>query len=218
MTWIKICGTTNLEDALAAVEAGADALGFIFTDSPRRITPEAAREIVANLPDSVQKIGVFVNASRERVHSIVSKVGLTGVQLHGTENEQYVEELCRGWNDAKRRRHEVRVIKAVPVRPGFENTLRALSRSLDLFLLDSGAGGTGKSFDAKIALAGLKKAPVRFIVAGGLRPENVSEAIQVLKPWGVDVASGVEKEKGKKDHFKLKAFVAAVRQADRKVI
>jgi phosphoribosylanthranilate isomerase len=217
MTWIKICGTTNLEDALASVEAGADALGFIFTDSPRRITPEAAREIVANLPDSVQKIGVFVNASRERVHNIVSRVGLTGVQLHGTENEQYVEELCRGWDDAKTRKHKVRVIKAVPVRPGFENTLRALSRSLDLFLLDSGAGGTGQSFDPKAALAGLKKTPVRFIAAGGLRPENVSEAIQVLKPWGVDVASGVEKEKGKKDHAKLKAFVSAVRQADKKV-
>jgi phosphoribosylanthranilate isomerase len=217
MTWIKICGTTNLEDALASVEAGADALGFIFTDSPRRITPEAAREIVANLPDSVQKIGVFVNASRERVHSIVSKVGLTGVQLHGTENEQYVEELCRGWDDEKARKHKVRVIKAVPVRPGFENTLRALSRSLDLFLLDSGAGGTGQSFDPKVALAGLKKTPVRFIAAGGLRPENVSEAIEVLKPWGVDVASGVEKEKGKKDHAKLKAFVTAVRQADKRI-
>lgn len=217
MTWIKICGTTNLEDALASVEAGADALGFIFTDSPRRITPEAAREIVANLPDSVQKIGVFVNASRERVHSIVAKVGLTGVQLHGTENEQYVEELCRGWNEAKTRKHQVRVIKAVPVRPGFENTLRALSRSLDLFLLDSGAGGTGQSFDPKAALAGLKKTPVRFIAAGGLRPENVSEAIEVLKPWGVDVASGVEKEKGKKDHAKVKAFIQAVRQAGKKV-
>jgi len=217
MTWIKICGTTNLEDALASVEAGADALGFIFTDSPRRITPEAAREIVANLPDSVQKIGVFVNASRERVHSIVSKVGLTGVQLHGTENEQYVEKLCRGWDDEKTRKHKVRVIKAVPVRPGFENTLRALSRSLDLFLLDSGAGGTGQSFDPKAALAGLKKTPVRFIAAGGLRPENVSEAMEILKPWGVDVASGVEKEKGKKDHAKLKAFVTAVRQADKKV-
>jgi phosphoribosylanthranilate isomerase len=217
MTWIKICGTTNLEDALAAVEAGADALGFIFTDSPRRITPEAAREIVANLPDSVQKIGVFVNASRDRVHNIVSRVGLTGVQLHGTENEEYVEELCRGWNQTKTRKHQVRVIKAVPVRPGFENTLRALSRSLDLFLLDSGAGGTGQSFDPKTALAGLKKTPVRFIAAGGLRPENVSKAIAVLNPWGVDVASGVEKEKGKKDHTKLKAFVQAVRQADKKV-
>jgi phosphoribosylanthranilate isomerase len=215
MTWIKICGTTNLEDALASVEAGADALGFIFTDSPRRITPEAAREIVANLPDSVQKIGVFMNASRERVHSIVAKVGLTGVQLHGTESEQYVEELCRGWSDAKTRKHKVRVIKAVPVRPGFENTLRTLSRSLDLFLLDSGSGGTGQSFDPKAALAGLKKSPVRFIAAGGLRPENVSEAIRVLKPWGVDVASGVEKEKGKKDHLKLKAFVKAVREADK---
>jgi len=217
MTWIKICGTTNLEDALASVEAGADALCFIFTDSPRRITPEAAREIVANLPDSVQKIGVFVNASRDRVHSIVSKVGLTCVQLHGTENEQYVDELCRDWNEAKTRKHQVRVIKAVPVRPGFENTLRALSKSLDLFLLDSGAGGTGQSFDPKAALAGLKKTPVRFIAAGGLRPENVSQTIAVLQPWGVDVASGVEKEKGKKDHSKLKAFVQAVRQADKKV-
>src|SRR3954452_16988473 len=104
MTWIKICGTTNLEDALVAVEAGADALGFIFTDSPRRITPEAAREIVANLPDSVQKIGGFVNASRQRVHDIVAKVGLTGVQLHGTENGQYIDELCHGWCEAKQTR------------------------------------------------------------------------------------------------------------------
>ena len=216
MTWIKICGTTNLEDALASIEAGADALGFICTDSPRRITPDAAREIVANLPDAVQKIGVFVNASRERVYSIVAKVGLTGVQLHGTEDGQYVEELCRGWNEGKTRKHNVRVIKAVPVRPGFENTLRVLSRSLDLFLLDSGSGGTGQRFDQNAALAGLKKAPVRFIAAGGLAPENVSETIRNLKPWGVDVASGVEKEKGKKDHSKLKAFVKAVREADKK--
>src|SRR5438477_1966251 len=175
MTWVKICGTTSLEDALASVEAGADALGFIFTDSPRRITPEAAREIVANLPDSVQKIGVFVNASRERVHSIVSKVGLTGVQLHGTENEQYVEDLCRGWDDAKTRKHKVRVIKAVPVRPGFENTLRALSRSLDLFLLDSGAGGTGQSFDPKAALAGLRRILCRSSAAGGCGRRMVLE-------------------------------------------
>src|SRR3954452_5524907 len=104
MTWIKICGTTNLEDALVAVEAGADALGFIFTDSPRRITPEAAREIVANLPDSVQKIGAFVNASRDRGHSVAAKVGLTGVQRHGTENEQYVVRLCRDWNDGNTRK------------------------------------------------------------------------------------------------------------------
>jgi phosphoribosylanthranilate isomerase len=158
-----------------------------------------------------------VNASRERVHNIVSRVGLTGVQLHGTETEQYVEELCQGWTDAKTRKHNVRVIKVVPVRPGFENTLRAFSKSLDLFLLDSGAGGTGQSFDPKAALAGLKKTPVRFIAAGGLRPDNVKETIEVLKPWGVDVASGVEKEKGKKDHSKLKAFVQAVRQADKKV-
>src|SRR5438067_11672864 len=138
------------------------------------------------------------------------------MQLHVNKNEQYVEELCRGCSYAKTRKHQVRVIKAVPVRPGFENTLRALSKSLDLFLLDSGAGGTGQSFDPKAALAGLKKTPVRFIAAGGLRPENVSQAIEVLKPWGVDVASGVEKEKGKKDHAKLKAFVKAVRDADRK--
>src|SRR5438128_1307127 len=210
MTWIKICGTTNLDDALAAVEAGADALGFIFTDSPRRITPEKAREIVANLPDSVQKVGVFVNASRERLHSVVDKVGLTGIQLHGTEDEKYLDHLYEDWAKADPpRKHKIRVIKAVTVRPGFEETLRALARKVDLFLLDSGAGGTGKTFDSKAALAGLKKAPVRFVAAGGLTPENVAEAIRVLRPFGVDVASGVEMEKGTKDPAKVRAFVSA---------
>src|SRR5215467_5143979 len=108
MPWIKICGTTNLEDALAAVEAGADAVGFIFTDSPRRITPEKARDIVANLPDSIQKIGVFVNASPQRLQNVVEKVGLTGIQLHGTEDEKYLERLYENWAKADPpRKHKI---------------------------------------------------------------------------------------------------------------
>jgi phosphoribosylanthranilate isomerase len=219
MTWIKICGTTNLEDALMAVEAGADAVGFVFYEkSPRNISLEAAREIVHKLPERVDKIGVFVNEPPERVSTVADEVGLTAVQFHGDEYQKPGDnvvnrtaffalpaiEMVREW-----RRGGVFVTFA-----GFPN--------LAGILLDSGTreqrGGTGKPFSwgeahSFVTAVGALH-PV--VIAGGLTPENVRWAIGFLKPWGVDVVSGVEARPGKKDPDRVRAFVRAVREKDRK--
>ena len=219
MTWVKICGMTNLEDALTAVEAGADAVGFVFYEkSPRNISVKAAREIVEKLPERVDKIGVFVNDPPERVSRVTDEAGLTAVQFHGDEyqrpNEYVVNrtaffclpviEIVREW-----RKGNVFVTFS-----GFPN--------LAGVLLDSGnreeRGGTGKTFawgEAYSFVSALGRLhPV--VVAGGLTAENVGWAVGFLKPWGVDVASGVEARPGKKDPEKVRAFVKAVRDADRK--
>lgn len=224
MTWIKICAMTNVTDARVAADAGADAVGLIFAASPRRVTPGQARKIVAALPATREKVGVFVNESAERITQIVQEAGLTAVQLHGDETTEFVAALRR---DIKSSR--LRLIKTVGIAPGMEGVIRGLGKcpSLDAVLLDSvvravaGAdgvvvrGGTGVSFNWKRAAAfvpGLARR-TRVIVAGGLAPETVAEAVHVLRPWGVDVCSGVEREPGKKDHAKVRAFVAAVRAA-----
>ena len=218
MTWVKICGTTSLEDARLAVEAGADALGFVFAESPRRVTAEAARAIIAGLPSQVQKVGVFVNEAAERIHAIVTEAGLTAVQLHGDESIEFARQLfpCQG------SRRSCRIFKAIPVRSGFEARAREFIRGenkVDALLLDSYAesarGGTGRTFDWRLASAAAPRLRSRLILAGGLDAMSVGEAIRLLKPWGVDVVSGVEREPGKKDPEKVRAFIAAVRQADK---
>lgn len=226
MTWIKICGTTNLEDAKTAVIAGADALGFIFADSPRRITPEKAAKIIAELPREVGKIGVFVNETPERMYELIGDLKLTGVQMQGEETTEVALKLRRL---AASRNGRLRIFKAVGVGRGMEGVLRAFAAeaSIDGVLLDSFAaraagnsdahsarGGTGKTFDWKRAqsfVPGLAKS-TRVIIAGGLSPDNVAEAIAMLSPWGVDVCSGVEKSPGVKDPAKVKAFVQAARK------
>lgn len=213
-TWIKICGTTSVADALASAAAGADALGFIFAPSPRRIAPEQAQEIAARLPANIERIGVFVNESPARIRAITSQVGLTAVQLHGRESPEFISSLF----EDKTRGGRVGIIKAVLVNSDFEKQLaRFGSRQpvADSILLDSGAG-SGLSFDWKEALSRKRGSGTRFIVAGGLTPENVGNAIRTLAPWGVDVVSGVEREPGKKDPQKLRDFVAAVRKAEQK--
>lgn len=223
MTWIKICGTTNLEDARAAVDAGADALGFIFAPSPRRIDPEAARNIGAELPPRFEKVGVFVNETAEHIREVAAYAGLTAVQLHGDESVAFARGLREGATlSADRAR--LRVFKAVAVAPGADGVLRSFAGSgaVDALLLDSaprGAdaarGGTGRSFDwgrAAVFVSGLASHPP-LILAGGLSPDNVRIALQKLHPWGVDVCSGVECQPGRKDHDRLRAFVAAVRSA-----
>ncbi len=209
MTWIKICGTTNLADALVAVEAGADALGFVFAESMRRVTPETAAEICRHVPDSVEKIGVFISETPERIKAIADQVGLTSVQLH-----QRVAIPGRG---------NVAVIPVLHM-----SDVEKLDRNLtfpepvERVLLDNGnaqkGGGTGKCFDWSRASEFLKNAGLdtryRIIVAGGLSPDNVVEAIRVFRPFGVDVVSGVEREKGRKDPDKIRAFIAAVHAAD----
>lgn len=210
-TWIKICGTTSVEDALASVEAGADALGFIFASSPRRVTPQKAQGIIRELPSSVERIGVFLNEDVEQIRKTVMEVDLTGIQLHG--NEIVSEVFSKLPED---RRNSLRIVKSIKANDGFEKNLDSAVAALepvDAWLFDPGAG-SGKTFDWKSARARLGDRQGRFILAGGLSAQNVEEAIKIFIPWGVDVVSGVEKEPGRKDHEKLKAFVAAVRKAD----
>jgi len=227
MTWIKICGTTNLEDAQTAVSAGADALGFIFADSPRRITPEKAAEIIAELPPEVAKVGVFVNESAQRMHELICDLRLTAVQLQGDETADIARDLRRLTSD---RNGRLRIFQAVGVGRGMDGALRAFAGAteIDGVLLDSFAaraaghaddrsarGGTGKAFDWKRAqsfVPGLAKS-TRVIIAGGLSPANVAEAIAMLSPWGVDVCTGVEKSPGVKDPEKVREFIESARAA-----
>jgi phosphoribosylanthranilate isomerase len=217
VTWIKICGTTNMEDALVAAEAGADALGFIFAESPRRIAPERAREIVAKLPAKIEKVGVFVNPSLEYVREVAQQTGITRIQLQGDEDEAFVRAVGESLP-------LLRLTKTIQANEHLRESLQALNGSslMDSILLDSGTavqrGGTGKVFDwqaakGAIAQSGLK---LHLIIAGGLNPENVGEALKLFRPWGVDVVSGVESRPGKKDADKTKNFVSAVRAAEEK--
>ena len=211
-TWIKICGTTCVEDALKSIEAGADALGFIFAPSKRRIKPEQARAIIRELPRGVERIGVFLNAGAEQIARIVGEVELTGIQMHGEGDlpAQVYNYL------PVHRRDGMRKMKTVIVRSGFENWMdycAAVPGTVDTWLFDSGAG-SGQVFDWQAARAQLGARGGQFVIAGGLTPENVGEAMRMFQPWGVDVVTGVEREPGRKDPEKLRAFVAAVRKAE----
>jgi phosphoribosylanthranilate isomerase len=216
MTWIKICGTTNLEDALTAVDAGADAVGFVFYEkSPRNISVAAAREIVRELPERIEKIGVFVNQREDSICSVIDGAGITGVQMHGDKEDPRVADLV-----IERRRH-IKVLAAVSMNHPHPQGQAMMwhPQSVQAFLLDSGTsskhGGSGQVFDWAAAVPVLDdiKRLGRVVAAGGLTPENVRDAIGILKPWGVDVVSGVEASPGKKDPEKVRAFVRAVRDA-----
>ncbi|MBI2678904.1 MAG: phosphoribosylanthranilate isomerase [Candidatus Koribacter versatilis] len=227
--WVKICGTTNVDDAETAIACGANALGFIFAPGPRRIAPLDARNIVARLPATLQRIGVFVNEKAERVRDIVSRAGMTGVQLHGDESPEYVQELFRNERSSERseraaRRRETRVFKAIRMDEHAAEKIGKFAAAGDLvdaFLLESpGAlrGGSGKTFDWESAATLLRQfegdPKLRFIVAGGLRPGNVQDALRKLRPWGVDVASGVEKQPGIKDPDAVRDFIDKVREVE----
>jgi phosphoribosylanthranilate isomerase len=226
MTWIKICGITNLEDGLAAVEAGADAVGFVFyKKSPRYVDAEAVRGIVPKLPNNVEKIGVFVDETWENIQATAARAGLTGIQIHadGLRNEdtkpgarpfavkRYLALRVLDFLDGRRRLDSL----AVSVKTTTEPDISAV-------FLDSGTtqqpGGTGRAFDwerAKHVADAVKLAGFHLVVAGGLTPDNVTEAIRILEPWGVDVSSGVEASPGKKDPEKIRAFITAVRQIEK---
>jgi len=198
---IKICGITNLEDALLAAELGADALGFIFhVQSPRKVDAEAARAIIAQLPPFVAAVGVFVDEDTAVVRELSANVGLDWVQLHGQESPDYCRSLGR------------KVIKAFRIQD--EGSLRRLADyrgAAQAMLLDTykkgQAGGTGEIFDWHLARKAKKYGPI--ILAGGLTAENVSQAIATAGPAAVDAASGTEAAPGKKDPAKLRAFVEA---------
>lgn len=201
---VKICGITNVADAIAASEAGADVLGFVFHQrSPRFLTIEAAAEIIRELPAHVLKAGVFVNAPEEFVSRAVQACGLNLLQFHGEETPEY----CVGFGPLS--------IKAFRVRNG--DSLSSLQAyNTDAWLLDTWSsrqhGGTGERFDWALAVEAQKFGRPVFL-AGGLTPLNVAEAVRQVKPYGVDVSSGVEKAPGLKDHEKVKAFIAAAKEA-----
>jgi len=224
MTWVKICGITNLEDALTAVDAGADALGFVFYEkSPRKADPEKTREITAKLPQYVEKVGVFVDAEPEHIRAVVSRAALTIVQLHGEKS------MNRIWADPRPIMECLGAVKVIPVIPGDSLKGDVLinpclkEEKAFAILLDSrsngASGGTGRTFnwEATQGMVQFLGSLVPVIVAGGLTPTNVADAMRILKPWGVDVASGVEAVPGKKDPQKVRAFIAAVREAEKKI-
>ena len=202
MALVKICGITNLDDALFASEAGADALGFVFyKKSPRYVEPEKVRDIIKRLPPFVTTVGVFADQTEAEIKGIISETDIDIVQLHGEEPP----EFCEGLNK--------RVIKAIRVR-GMENLTEVKRYKACALLLDTYdrnlKGGTGKIFNWEIA----REAKVfnKIIIAGGLTPDNVADAIKVVQPYAVDVSSGVEKQKGLKDHLKVKAFIYKVKR------
>ena len=217
--WIKICANTSLEDAQLAVDAGANAVGFIFAESPRRVTREQVRAITPALPKTVEKYGVFVDPSFEEVVATVTECGLTGVQVHSTADSGLALRLREHFSPIPAR-GRLGILRVLHYSSDFDAQVEDLRQdhAVDAVLIDSrtarAIGGTGIAFDWRAAQTSfLRSAPhVRLIVAGGLRPENVAEAIYTLQPWGVDVASGVEAAPGLKDPARVKAFVEAVRR------
>lgn len=213
--WIKICANTSIEDACLAADLGADAVGFVFAPSSRRVTPQQVALIVPHLPASVEKIGVFVETSFDEIAAAVETAGLTGAQLHWNAPVQLTAQLRERFGAGLR---IVRTIHFTIGEPAPLLTAMDPDDDVDAILVDSrtttASGGTGQKFDWDQAATTLFHASTRpVIAAGGLTPENVAEAIGILKPWGVDVASGVEAMPGKKDPAKLRAFIENARAA-----
>ncbi|MCU1289433.1 MAG: trpF [Acidobacteria bacterium] len=203
MTRVKICGITNLEDALVSAKFGADALGFNFyAKSPRYIAPEKALEIIEQLPDTVLKVGVFVNESLEKIAEIARIAKLDAVQLHGEETPEFAREL--------KAKTDLEIIKAFRVSPDFKPE-DVTKYEVDAVLLDAYSrhehGGTGETFDWEIAKKVQEIFPKMYL-AGGLSHENIKWAIWQTKPFAIDVCSGVEEKRGKKDKIKLINFIA----------
>ncbi len=203
-TWVKICGNTNLGDAQAAVEAGADALGFVFYEkSPRHMTIPAAAGISKQLPGFVMRVGVFVNALKEEVDRAIGECGLNLLQFHGDEPPEYCSQFG------------LMSMKAFRMRDA--GTLKEMAKfQTNAWLLDAytpeAVGGSGEKFNWDLAVEAQKFGKPLFL-AGGLTPENVAEAVRKVRPFGVDVSSGVEISPGRKDPAKLRAFINAVKTA-----
>lgn len=202
---IKICGITNVEDADVAVRAGADALGFVmYRNSPRWVEPAVARAIIAGLPPFVSAVGVFVNEEAESVRALMDECGFALAQLHGDESALYCQNLCRPVLKAIRLKDRGTVLALAE----FQGRANVRGVLIDAFS-DQAYGGTGQTVDWALAHEAARSAPI--ILAGGLNPTNVAEAVQAVRPYGVDVSSGVEKSLGKKDPDKVKAFIEAAR-------
>lgn len=208
MTKIKICGLTNLEDALAAIEFGADAIGFVFAESPRRISPQAAAEIAAQLPPDIARVGVFVGGTKSHIEGIFRLASLTEAQVYFGDKDGVESPASLS----------IPYLRSLRVKD--DNGMNALEQirnlGLSQFHLDSfdpaKAGGTGKRFDWDIAAQATKLG--RLTLAGGLTPENIAAALDQVRPYAVDLSSGIEASPGKKNHNKMKSFISEVRRWD----
>ncbi len=205
-TKVKVCGVCSAADADAAVRAGADAIGVVFADSPRRLTVQQAAEVLASVPPGVMRVGVFVDEDPAEVSRVAAEIGLDAVQLHGAETLGYCDAI------------DVRVIKSVRVRDRLDIARagayagHAYAILLDTYV-EGVAGGSGAVFDWSLA-RGMPGHVTRLALAGGLTPENVNEAVREVRPWMVDVSSGVESEPRVKDLGRVSDFIAAVTAAD----
>jgi phosphoribosylanthranilate isomerase len=199
--FVKICGITSEEDALLAVAMGADGVGFIFAPSTRQIAPQKAADIVKRLPVDITTVGVFRDEAAQRVVDIIHQTGLRAAQLHGLETPDEARWV---------RKRVATTIKAFPA--GDPRLSHADDWGADVIMIDSATPGSGEVFDWRLA----EGAPSnrRILVAGGLTADNVGDAIRRIRPWGVDVSTGVESAPGRKDARKLKAFVEAARRAE----
>ncbi len=203
-TRIKICGLTRPEDVRAAVEAGADAIGFVFyPPSPRAVDTERAAALAALLPPFVTAVGLFVNPAPAHVADVLARVPLQLLQFHGDESEADCARYGRPWIKAARMRPGVDLLEFASCHP------RASGILVDAFV--DGYGGGGRTFDWSLIPAGFGRP---LVLSGGLDADNVGEAIRRVRPWAVDVSSGVESAKGIKDAAKIAAFIAGVRDAD----
>ena len=219
--WIKICGTTCIEDALIAANAGADAIGFVFAPSPRRVSIDHAAAITQELPASIEKIGVFVDAAFDEIEAAVRLSGLTGVQLHSDGENDLPGRLRESFGAS------LRIVRVVHFGMDAAADAARIDRdaNVDAIQVDSrtatAVGGTGITFAWAAARSSLFESAngrrLRRIAAGGLTPSNVAEAIATLHPWGVDVVSGVESSPGRKDSNKVREFVANARAASEKI-
>ncbi|HYH01369.1 MAG TPA: phosphoribosylanthranilate isomerase [Terriglobales bacterium] len=240
MAWIKVCGITNVEDARLAAEAGADALGFVFAESPRQVNVATVRMITSHQERTIDRVGVFVDATVEQVVNTAIEAGLTAVQLHGAETVDFARKLHEELSRLSTPVKIIRTISLPAAEGGKEEMLGWDPASVGIVevdphsahmkpgvfaavLVDSGSamqrGGTGKTFDwhATRMLVAFMQSYTRLIVAGGLNPDNVSEAIELFHPWGVDVSTGVEMSPGKKNPEKVNAFISAVRATERRL-
>jgi len=230
MTWVKICGITNLEDALTAIDAGANALGFVFyAKSPRNVDPQDVGRMATELPEQIERVGVVVPRSMDEIRFVAKAARVTALQLHLSLMAPLLDSSSSYTTDTFA--SASKIFMALPAGPFIERqsspdfaVLRGAGLPKGIFdtvFLDSGTpdqpGGTGRTFDwhAAVPLVVDMRKQVNVVLAGGLNPENVADAIGVLHPWGVDVSSGVEASPGKKDPEKVRAFVRAVREADK---
>ncbi|MFH2036847.1 MAG: phosphoribosylanthranilate isomerase [Candidatus Zixiibacteriota bacterium] len=205
MTRIKICGITRLEDAIKAIELGVNALGFVLAQSPRKMTPDAVAEIISEIPPFVNKVGVFVNINRKNATELAKEIGLDTIQLHGDDLKEY----------------DLSNLPTIHVyRVKDEKILESISKDrLKYFLLDTyqenKTGGTGQSFDWSIARQAGQYGKV--ILSGGLNEQNIVKALDIARPYGVDVSSGVESSPGIKDHNKMEKFISEVKNWDNRI-